>query len=78
MSNGGKKLRELINQRRFTIEEVATAIGVTSRTMRNWTTTAPIDKLYAIAEYIDVPFIQVAEFFRPDRSEQASDAIDQN
>jgi transcriptional regulator with XRE-family HTH domain len=70
MSNGGKRLRELIKRQRYRVPEVAEAIGVGESTIYTWKDTAPIDKLYAIAKFIGVPFLEVAECYNPDRDEQ--------
>jgi transcriptional regulator with XRE-family HTH domain len=78
MSNGGKRLRELLKAKGFVLETVANAIGISSRAMRDWTTTAPIDKLFGIADFTGIPFMEIAECFRPDRSEPTSDPIDNN
>lgn len=78
MSNGGKRLREIITRERFTVTEVAEAIGVSRETLYAWKHTAPIDKLYAIAKYINRPIAEIIECFNPDRDAQASDPIDNN
>jgi predicted transcriptional regulator len=78
MSNGGKRLRELIRKRGFRLSAVADAIGVSYETMRTWSNTAPIDKLIKISEFCNIDIIEIIECFRPDRSEPTSDAIDQN
>jgi transcriptional regulator with XRE-family HTH domain len=67
MSNGGKRLRELLSQNRWDIADVASAIGVGRSTIYTWTETAPIDKLYAIAKYTDIPFNLIADCYNPDR-----------
>jgi transcriptional regulator with XRE-family HTH domain len=69
MSNGGKRLRELLMQERFDISDVALAIGVGRSTIYTWTTTAPIDKLYAIAKYTKISFDRIADCYNPDRDE---------
>jgi transcriptional regulator with XRE-family HTH domain len=78
MTNGGKHLREIIARERFTVTEVAEAIGVSRETLYAWKHTAPIDKLYAIAKYIDRPIAEIIECFNPDRSDPANDPLDQN
>jgi predicted transcriptional regulator len=78
MSNGGKRLRELIKKRGFRLGAVAEAIGVSYETMRTWSNTAPIDKLIKISEFCDIDIIEIIECFRPDRSDQAQEPIDQN
>lgn len=78
MTNGGKSLRELIKRQRYTVPEVAEAIGVDRSTIYEWKKTAPIDKLYAIAKCIGVPFYEVADCYNPDRSTPASDPLDEN
>jgi transcriptional regulator with XRE-family HTH domain len=78
MSNGGKRLRELLKEKGFVLETVADAIGISSRAMRDWTTTAPIDKLFGISDFTGIPIIEVIECFRPNRSPQTQDPIDNN
>lgn len=68
MSNGGKRLNELIRKRGFRIGAVAEAIGISSRAMQNWTTTAPIDKLFRISDFTGIDIYEVIECFRPDPS----------
>jgi transcriptional regulator with XRE-family HTH domain len=67
MSNGGKRLRELLMEKRWDIAAIAVAIGVGRSTIYTWKDTAPIDKLYAIAKFTDIPFRDIAECFNPDR-----------
>jgi transcriptional regulator with XRE-family HTH domain len=71
MSNGGKRLRELLAQNRWDITDIAIAIGVGRSTIYTWTHTAPIDKLYAIAKFTNIPFADIAECFNPDPTEAA-------
>jgi transcriptional regulator with XRE-family HTH domain len=78
MSNGGKRLNELIKQRGFKLEAVADAIHISSRAMRNWTSTAPIDKLFGISDFTGIPIVDIVECFRPDRSDPATGPIDNN
>jgi transcriptional regulator with XRE-family HTH domain len=73
MSNGGRRLRELIKRQRYKVPEVADAIGVGESTIYTWKDTAPIDKIYAIAKFIGVPFMEVAECYNPDRNELIPD-----
>jgi transcriptional regulator with XRE-family HTH domain len=69
MSNGGQRLKELLKERGFVLETVADAIGISSRAMRSWTNTAPIDKLIRLSDFTGIPLIDVVESFRPDRDE---------
>jgi transcriptional regulator with XRE-family HTH domain len=66
MSNGGKRLRDLLARYRWDITDIAIAIGVGRSTIYTWTSTAPIDKLYAIAKFTKIPFADIAECFNPD------------
>jgi transcriptional regulator with XRE-family HTH domain len=78
MSNGGKRLRELLIERRWDITDIAAAIGVGRSTIYTWTTTAPIDKLFAIAKHTGIPIAEVIDCFNSDRTEPTSDPIDNN
>jgi predicted transcriptional regulator len=78
MSNGGKRLRELIRKRGFRLGAVADAIGVSYETMRTWSNTAPIDKLIKISEFCDIDIIEIINCFRSDLHPQASDPIEDN
>jgi transcriptional regulator with XRE-family HTH domain len=78
MTNGGKRLREILARERFTLTEVAEAIGVSRRAIYTWSDTAPIDKLFAIAKFINVPFAEIADCYNPDRSAPTSDPIEDN
>jgi transcriptional regulator with XRE-family HTH domain len=69
MSNGGQRLKELLKERGFVLETVADAIGISSRAMRSWTNTAPIDKLIRLSDFTGIPLIDVVESFRPDRDD---------
>ncbi|WP_373539718.1 helix-turn-helix domain-containing protein [Chamaesiphon sp.] len=71
-------MRELISRERFTVTEVAEAIGVKRATIYTWINTAPIDKLYAIAKCIGVPFQEVADCFNPDLHPQTETEPDRN
>jgi transcriptional regulator with XRE-family HTH domain len=73
MSNGGQRLKELLKERGFVLETVADAIGISSRAMRSWTNTAPIDKLIRLSDFTGIPLIEVVESFRPDRDELIPD-----
>jgi transcriptional regulator with XRE-family HTH domain len=76
MSNGGKRLRELIKERGYTLVSVARAIDVSYETMRTWNHTAPIDKLYGISGFTGIPILEIIECFNPDR-EPIDTATDQ-
>jgi predicted transcriptional regulator len=78
MSNGGKRLNELIRRRGFRLGAVAEAIGVNQNTMTRWTGNAPIEKLIKISEFCDIDIIDIIDCFRPDRSDPTSDPIDNN
>ena len=65
MSNGGKRLKDLIRQRGFKLGAVADAIGVHQNTMTNWIDTAPIDKLFRLSDFTGIPILEVIECFRP-------------
>jgi predicted transcriptional regulator len=78
MSNGGKRLNELIKKRGFRLGAVAEAIDVDSRTMRRWTDNAPIGKLIKLANFTGIPIADVIDCFRPDRDSQTTDPIDEN
>ncbi len=67
MSNGGKRLKELIQKRGFKLNAVAEAIGVRTFTMSRWKDTAPIDKLFGISKFTGIPFEEIADCFNPDR-----------
>jgi transcriptional regulator with XRE-family HTH domain len=69
MSNGGKRLNELIRKRGFTMKAVNEAIGVGKNTISTWTDTAPIGKLAEISEYADIPFREVLRCFLPNIDE---------
>jgi predicted transcriptional regulator len=78
MSNGGKRLNELIRRRGFRLGAVAEAIGVNQNTMTRWTGNAPIEKLIRISEFCDIDIIDIIDCFRPDRDAPTSDPIDNN
>jgi predicted transcriptional regulator len=65
MSNGGRRLKDLIRQRGFKLGAVADAIGVHQNTMTNWIDTAPIDKLFRLSDFTGIPILEVIECFRP-------------
>jgi transcriptional regulator with XRE-family HTH domain len=67
MSNGGKRLKDLIKKRGFVLKTVAEAIDVNPYTMARWTDTAPIDKLIKLSDFTGIPLIDVVESFRPPR-----------
>jgi transposase-like protein len=66
MSNGGKRLNELIRRRGFRLAAVASAIGVNPNTMTRWTDNAPIGKLFGISEFTSIPITEVIECFKPE------------
>lgn len=65
MSNGGKRLNELIRKRGFRIGAVAEAIGVGKNTISTWGDNAPIGKLAEISQFADIPFRDVLRCFVP-------------
>jgi predicted transcriptional regulator len=70
MSNGGKRLNELIRKRGFRLGAVAEAIDVDPSTMSRWTDNAPIGKLIRISEFCDINIVDIIDCFRPDRDDQ--------
>jgi hypothetical protein len=66
MSNGGKRLKELIRQRGFRLGAVAEAIAVNPNTMTRWTDNAPIGKLFGISEFTSIPITDIIECFKPE------------
>ncbi|WP_310485715.1 helix-turn-helix transcriptional regulator [Chamaesiphon sp. VAR_48_metabat_403] len=78
MSNGGKRLNELIRRRGFRLGAVAEAIGVNQNTMTRWTGNAPIEKLIKISEFCQIDIIEIIECFRPDKPTDLEDSSDQN
>ena len=63
MSNGGKRLNELIRQRGFRLGAVAEAIGVNPNTMTRWTDNAPIGKLIKLSRFTGIPILEVISCF---------------
>jgi transcriptional regulator with XRE-family HTH domain len=78
MTTGGKRLNELIKKRGFRLGAVAEAIGVSKNTINRWDENAPIGKLFGIADFTGIPFMEIAECFRPDRDSPTSETIDKN
>jgi predicted transcriptional regulator len=78
MTTGGKRLNELIKKRGFRLGAVAEAIGVSKNTINRWDENAPIGKLFGISDFTGIPIIEVIECFRPNRSPQTQEPIDQN
>jgi hypothetical protein len=78
MSNGGRRLKELIIKRGFRLSAVAKAIDVQPHTITNWTDNAPIGKLVKISEFTGIPLMDVIDSVMIDRSDPASDQLDQN
>ena len=78
MSNGGKRLNELIKKKGFRLGAVAEAIDVDSRTMRRWTDNAPIGKLIKLSDFTGIPIADVIDCFRTDRSTQVEDTTENN
>jgi predicted transcriptional regulator len=73
MTNGGKRLRELLKEHGFIFSAVADAIGVPRATMYRWTNTAPIDKLIKLSEFTHIPMMEIIDCFRPDPSQATQD-----
>jgi hypothetical protein len=63
MSNGGKRLKELIRKRGFRIGAVAEAIDVAPSTMDRWTDNAPIGKLIKLSRFTGIPILEVISCF---------------
>jgi predicted transcriptional regulator len=59
MSNGGKRLNELIRKHGFRINAVSEAIGVNRTTMRKWDRSAPIGKLVDLSNFTHIPLMDV-------------------
>lgn len=59
MSNGGKRLNELIRKHGFRINAVSEAIGVNRTTMRKWDRGAPIGKLVDLSNFTRIPLMDV-------------------
>ncbi len=59
MSNGGKRLNELIRQRGFRISAVAEEIGINRVTIGAWTDNAPIGKLVKLSKFTGIPLMDV-------------------
>ncbi len=59
MSNGGKRLKELIKNRGFRLGAVTDAIGVDPSTLGKWTDNAPIGKLVKLSEFTGIPLMDV-------------------
>jgi hypothetical protein len=78
MSNGGRRLKELIVKRGFRLSAVAKAIDVQPHTITNWTDNAPIGKLVKIAEFTGIPLMDVINSIMIDRSTEATESIDEN
>ena len=78
MTNGGKRLNELIRKRGFRLGAVAEAIDVDPSTISRWTDNAPIGKLFLISDFTGIPIIEVIECFRPDRTAATDEPLDQN
>ncbi len=78
MTTGGKRLNELIKKRGFRLGAVAEAIGVSKNTINRWDENAPIGKLFGISDFTGIPILEVIECFRPTRSPQTHDPIDNN
>lgn len=64
MSNGGKRLKELIKSRGYRLGAVAEAIGVAPHTMTRWTDNAPIGKLIMVSDFTHIPILEIIDCFR--------------
>jgi hypothetical protein len=78
MSNGGRRLKELIVKRGFRLSAVAKAIDVQPHTITNWTDNAPISKLANISEFTGIPLMDVINSIMIDRDSQTTDSIEEN
>jgi transcriptional regulator with XRE-family HTH domain len=78
MSNGGKRLKELIKKHGFLLGAVAEAIGVQTRTISGWTNNAPIGKLIELSKFTRIPIVEIIDCFDPDLHPQTSDPLDNN
>jgi hypothetical protein len=71
MSNGGKRLNELIRRRGFRLAAVASAIDVfggaspmeNRQTISRWTDNAPIGKLIKLSRFTGIPILKVISCF---------------
>jgi transcriptional regulator with XRE-family HTH domain len=63
MSNGGKRLKELIRKRGFILKAVAEAIDVDPQTMTRWTDNAPIGKLIKLSRFTGIPILDAIDCF---------------
>jgi transcriptional regulator with XRE-family HTH domain len=63
MSNGGKRLKELIRKRGFVLKAVASAIDVDPQTMTRWTDNAPIGKLIKLSRFTGIPILEAISCF---------------
>jgi predicted transcriptional regulator len=61
VSNGGKRLNELIRKHGFRINAVSEAIGVNRTTMRKWDRGAPIGKLVELSNFTRIPLMEVID-----------------
>jgi transcriptional regulator with XRE-family HTH domain len=59
MSNGGKRLNELIRERGFRISAVAEAIGINRVTIGAWTDNAPIGKLVKLSKFTGISIDEI-------------------
>ncbi len=65
MNDGGKRLKELLRKEGRTVEWVAERISVNPQTITRWKNNAPVGKLWEIHYLTGIPFIELAECFRP-------------
>jgi transcriptional regulator with XRE-family HTH domain len=77
MNHGGKRLREVFSLYGLSVDEVSERTGISSRTIYGWGKTAPVDKLWLITDNVGIPFLELAECFRP-TSEPEAEAEDLN
>jgi predicted transcriptional regulator len=64
MSNGGRRLNELIKKYGFRLGFVSEAIGVGKNTISGWTDNAPIGKLIRVSDVTGIPILEVIDCFR--------------
>ena len=72
MSNGGKRLNELIRKRGFRISAVADAIGINRVTIGAWTDNAPIGKLVKLSKFTGISIDEIIDCLVEENSVEQS------